>query len=240
MPLIRMHNVTVFSPYDPAQKRALIKNLSLSIYPGQHLLVTGPNGRGKTSLFKCMYGQHRPLMEGMIEWPYHQCSPAHGSPSSIPAMFLPQHPLTAPGSLLWQQIAYPGVERPPDATLQNLVLSVGLGDLLRRIHGNFDHSESDWSAVLSAGELQRLVFARLLLRKPKYAFLDEPASAMSDEEAEILFQLLQESGTTCLTISQDTPTMRRLHSFHLKLTPEGGHQLLMRNDDDDFPQNSLP
>lgn len=233
MPFISMHNVTVCAPSRRVQekKRVLIKDLSLSIYPGQHLLVTGPNGRGKTSLFKCMYGHDQPL-EGMIEWPCDESPPAHASASSsMPAMFLPQQPLTAPGNFLWQQIAYPGVDRPNDATMHSLLLSVGLGDLLIRVDGNFDISEPDWSAVLSAGELQRLVFARLLLRKPKFAFLDEPTSAMGDDDADNLIRLLQASGTTCLTISQDTSTMRSLHLLHLKLNREGGHELCTKDDD---------
>ena len=228
MPLILMHSVTVCAPCVRAKERVLIKDLSLSIYPVQHLLVTGPNGRGKTSLFKCMYGHDRPL-EGIIEWPCDQFPPAHSSASSMPAMFLPQQPLTAPGNLLWQQIAYPGVDRPNDATMHSLLLSVGLGDLLIRVEGNFNISEPDWSAVLSAGELQRLVFARLLLRRPKFAFLDEPTSAMGDDEAGNLIQLLQASGTTCLTISQDTSTMRSLHLLHLKLNREGGHELCTKD-----------
>jgi ABC-type molybdenum transport system ATPase subunit/photorepair protein PhrA len=48
-------------------------------------------------------------------------------------------------------------------------------------------AELHWVDVLSAGEQQRLAFARLLLNRPRYAFLDEATSAIDPENEELLY-----------------------------------------------------
>ena len=53
----------------------------------------------------------------------------------------------------------------------------------------------DWQDVLSLGEQQRLIFARLLLAKPRYAVLDEATSALDEKNEERLYKLLSESAS---------------------------------------------
>ena len=115
----------------------------------------------------------------------------HSSAGLHGTMFVPQRPLAAPGSALWQQLCYPGADcgsaasscgssdassssaiqldrqqqavRPPDAHLLSLLRRVGLGYLLERVGGSFE-APADWAAMLSPGELQRLTVARVLHR----------------------------------------------------------------------------
>ena len=51
-------------------------------------------------------------------------------------------------------------------------------------------SELHWVDVLSTGEQRRLAFARLLLNRPRYAFLDEAASALDPANEELLYAKL--------------------------------------------------
>ena len=72
-----------------------------------------------------------------------------------------------------------------------------LGHLIERLE-----QEQDWTRILSLGEQQRLAFARLLLQKPRVAFLDE-ASASMDEGLEFaMYQLLQSElpNTTIISV----------------------------------------
>ena len=86
-------------------------------------------------------------------------------------LFLPQRPYMVEGSLR-SQLLYPRLQRPikDDELLETL-------DLVQLAHlkdaADPLSVEADWSKVLSIGEQQRLSFARLLLLRPKYAFLDE-------------------------------------------------------------------
>jgi putative ATP-binding cassette transporter len=54
--------------------------------------------------------------------------------------------------------------------------------------------------VLSAGEQQRLAFARLLLNRPRYAFLDEATSALDPENEELLYVRLARMPTTVVSL----------------------------------------
>lgn len=152
---------------------------------GTILLVwhAGPNGCGKSTLIKALSGLH-PLAAGTAH--LLGAAAAEGG-----VLFIPQRPLAAPGSALWQQLCYPGgsgsdagssdggssdggsseqqgqqakaVQRAPDAELAVLLERVGLQYLLARVGGSFE-APADWAAMLSPGELQRLAVARVLHR----------------------------------------------------------------------------
>lgn len=149
-------------------------------------LPAGPNGCGKSTLVKALCGLHI-LSNGSL-----QMAPAAPGSAADAAgvMFVPQRPLAAPGSALWQQLCYPGDQssssgrgssssagqgavlraerRPPDAQLLSLLRRVGLEYLLQRVGGSFD-APADWGAMLSPGELQRLAVARVLRRCARWA-----------------------------------------------------------------------
>lgn len=87
-PEIIFQKVSIYTPIG----QPLLKNLSLSIAPGQNLLVTGPNGSGKSSLIRCLSGLWR-TFDGTIS-----------RPSSV--LFLPQKPYLPYGNLQ-DQVMYP-------------------------------------------------------------------------------------------------------------------------------------
>jgi vitamin B12/bleomycin/antimicrobial peptide transport system ATP-binding/permease protein len=70
--------------------------------------------------------------------------------------------------------------------------------------------------VLSLGEQQRLIFARLLLNQPTYAILDEATSALDVENEALLYEQLTASGITFLSVGH-RPTLNRYHATILTL-----------------------
>ncbi len=170
----------------PDYQRTLIQELSIKLTPGQGLLVKGPSGCGKSSLLRSIVGLwdagsgtiSRPPLENML--------------------FLPQRPYMVLGNLR-SQLLYPKVEMAvADEELRQILGQVNLPDLELR-HGGFD-TEQNWGEVLSLGEQQRLIFARLLLNKPGYAILDEATSALDPQNEQRLYQQLQASGMTFLSV----------------------------------------
>ncbi|EGV2763192.1 TPA: ATP-binding cassette domain-containing protein, partial [Escherichia coli] len=74
-----------------------------------------------------------------------------------------------------------------DKSLSEILHQVGLGKLAARIH---DHDR--WGDILSSGEKQRIALARLILRRPKWIFLDETTSHLEEQEAIRLLRLVRE------------------------------------------------
>ena len=194
----------------PNHQRRLIADLSLEIPAGEGLLVMGPSGCGKSSLLRAIAGLWDAGTGTIIR------------PEADQILFLPQRPYMVAGSLR-EQLLYPngslGVE---DSQLQQVLAQVNLADLAERF-GGFD-AEPDWTDLLSLGEQQRLTFARLLLNQPAYAILDEATSALDIENEAQLYQLLQASQTTFLSVGHRT-TLASYQQQILLLSPDQTWQL---------------
>jgi putative ATP-binding cassette transporter len=157
------------------QGTTLISNTSLAIKPHEDVLVTGPSGSGKSTLFRALAGIW-PYWKGRIRLP-----------KGAKLLFLPQKPYLPIGSLK-RAVSYPDDPANfPDEQVLEALDAVGLPELKDRL----DRSEN-WAQVLSGGEQQRLAFARALLYKPDWLFLDEATAALPDEDQDRLYRLLKE------------------------------------------------
>ncbi|MEM9472714.1 MAG: SbmA/BacA-like family transporter, partial [Pseudomonadota bacterium] len=165
--------------------RSIVSIDDLSIAAGERVWLRGPSGIGKTTLLRALAGI----------WPYGQGSI---SLPDQPMFFASQNPYLF-GDGIASALTYPDNNRPVDLDrLTSVLLQVGLQ---HRSHV----LEQDRVAALeglSEGEKQRLVFARILLAKPKWLILDEPTSALGpDAEAElfgVLRALLPKTTIICV------------------------------------------
>jgi putative ATP-binding cassette transporter len=78
----------------------------------------------------------------------------------------------------------------------------------------------DWTNILSLGEQQRVAFARLFLRKPRFAFLDEATSALDEANQERLYRLLKEEKIGCISVGHRT-TLIAFHERVIQLDRDG-------------------
>jgi putative ATP-binding cassette transporter len=155
--------------------RPLVANVNLSVSPGDTVLLEGGSGSGKSTLFRAIAGI----------WPFGRGEILRGPDARF--LFLPQKPYLPIGTLA-SVVSYPmpagGVE---DAILREALAVVGLPNLADRLDVS-----GHWALQLSPGEQQRIAFARALVQKPDWLFLDEATSAI-DEASELrLYALLRE------------------------------------------------
>lgn len=184
----------------------LIDKMSFKIEPGMHLMIAGPNGCGKSSLFRIL-GELWPATGGVIH-----------KPKADQIFYIPQRPYL-PNGTLRDQLIYPDTlaqfkaKGKTDEDLMTLLDDVRLGKLVKR-EGGWS-SDNDWNDVLSGGEKQRVAMARLLYHKPKYAILDECTSAVSIDVEQHLYDHMKSKDITLITISH-RPTVWAFHEWLLQ------------------------
>jgi len=107
----------------------------------------------------------------------------------------------------------------------DVLKQVSLGHLQDRLD-----QEQDWTRILSLGEQQRLAFARLLLHKPKVAFLDEATASMDEGLEDTMYRLLKERlpHTTVISVGHRS-TLQAFHQQQLMILGNGKWQFTDRN-----------
>ncbi|EDN08308.1 hypothetical protein HCAG_04818 [Histoplasma mississippiense (nom. inval.)] len=208
---VRLEHVPVVAPsLFPQGGDELIESLSFIVRSGEHLLISGPNGVGKSAIARIVAGLW-PVYRGLVS------RPRRFGEDGI--MFLPQRPYLSGGTLR-DQVIYPHSEMDmredgkSEADLLRVLNDVHLGYLPDR-EGGWD-CRKEWKDVLSGGEKQRMGMARLLYHEPRYAFIDEATSAVSSDVEGLLYEQAKQRGITLITISTRA-SLKKYHTFNLTL-----------------------
>jgi zinc/manganese transport system ATP-binding protein len=181
------------------QRRPAVHHLSGRFAPGSLTAVVGPNGAGKTTLLRAIAGLHRPD-GGRIEGAAGQVA-LLPQQSSLDRSF----PLTCLDAVLlglWAETgAFRAIPRAGRVRAEAALAAVGLVGFERRPVGS-----------LSAGQFQRVLFARLLLQDAPVILLDEPFNALDARTAAELLALVRRwhgEGRTVIAVLHDVDLVRR-------------------------------
>jgi zinc/manganese transport system ATP-binding protein len=181
--------------------RPAVEGVSLTLASGSLTAIAGPNGAGKSTLLKALTGQLTPEA-GRIDL---------GGLDRRALGYLPQQTeidrsfpicvaeMAAMG--LWQRLGpFRAIGRRQGAAVLQALATVGIADLADRP-----------IAALSGGQMQRLLFARLLLQDARLILLDEPFAAIDEATAAELIVVIRgwhEEGRTVLAVLHDLDAIR--------------------------------
>ncbi|MCJ1311636.1 hypothetical protein MMC25_005309 [Agyrium rufum] len=191
----------------------LVRKLNFSVKQGEHLLIVGPNGCGKSSLFRILGGLW-PIYGGKVR-----------KPPSKDIFYIPQRPYLSCGTLR-QQVTYPDDMRQmrdkgvTDDDLLSILRTVEIEHIVDRV-GGWD-AEEEWRDVLSGGLQQRFAMARLFYHAPKYAILDECTSSVTLEIEKKMYDNAKALGITLMTVSHRR-SLWRYHDMILQFDGQGGY-----------------
>ncbi|MCW8087199.1 ABC transporter ATP-binding protein/permease [Sabulicella glaciei] len=193
-----------------ANGTTVIQDATAEIHSGERVLIQGESGTGKSTLFRVIGGL----------WPWGAGEIV--TPPRETMMFMPQRPYLPLGTLK-ESLSYPaGPDKYPDEECHKALERVGLVRLPERLH-----DEERWDRVLSLGEQQRLAFARLLLHRPAWIFMDEATAALDERNQDAMMQMvLDELPESALVSIGHRPGLEAFHTRTLKLQKaEGGARL---------------
>jgi zinc/manganese transport system ATP-binding protein len=207
-PQLQFRDLTLGYDRHPA-----VHHLSGEVLPGSLLAVVGPNGAGKSTLFKGIVGALKPLA-GRVDL---------NGLSAQDVAYLPQaaeidrtfpisvYDLIAMG--LWRRTgAWGGFSKTDTVKIRDAMAAVGLTGFESRAIG-----------TLSGGQMQRMLFARLLLQDARLVVLDEPFNAIDAKTSADLIALVQSwhrEGRTILAALHDLDLVRATFPQTLLLARE--------------------
>jgi putative ATP-binding cassette transporter len=197
---VRLHDVTMSLP----DGTKLLEGVELLLTPGHSIVLVGRSGAGKTTLFRVLAGIW-PFGSGQVQIP----------PRSF---FLPQRPYVPLGTLR-HAITYPNaIGAFTRQEMVQVLRDVGLSQLCERLD-----DDENWPQRLSMGEQQRLGFARAILAKPDWVFLDEATASVDPEAEQELYQMLKQRLPKATLVSiAHRPSVAAFHERRLDMDRQVG------------------
>ena len=223
---ITLHDVTF--GYDPT--RPVLSDVTLEIPPGQHVVLVGPTGAGKSTLAKLMTRFYDPT-EGTVYIDGHDLRTLANTDLRRSVTMVPQEGFLFTGSIR-ENILFGR----PDATKDDVIAAcqrLGIHDFIMTLPNGYETLVSYRGSRLSAGEKQLISIARAFLADPPVLILDEATSSLdpaTEEQVELALRRLLE-GRTSVVIAHRLSTAehadRVLVVDHGRVVEDGHHDDLL-------------
>jgi sulfonate transport system ATP-binding protein len=180
--------------------RHVLKNIDLTVAPGEFVAIVGRSGCGKSTLLRLLAGLEKPS------------DPAHAGSAAIAGEAIGFEGAGPLGARLLTRIMFQDARLLPwKRVLDNVALGLPASE---RTHARevlalvgLEERAADWPAVLSGGQRQRVALARALVHRPRLLLLDEPLGALDAltriEMQQLIEDVWQRDGFTSILVTHD-------------------------------------
>jgi ATP-binding cassette subfamily B protein len=192
--------------YEPG--RPILKDVSLTVEPGQFIALVGPTGGGKTTLMSLIPRFYDPE-EGRVKIDGADVRSFKLRSLRDQISYVLQETYLFRATV-WENIAY----GKPSASRSEIVRAARLAnahEFITRLHEGYDTVIGERGETLSGGQRQRITIARAIIRDTPILLLDEPSSGLDAESEELVFEALARlmEGKTSVVIAHRLATVMR-------------------------------
>lgn len=173
--------------------KIVINDVNLEVLKGEHVLIRGKNGCGKSTLIKLLVGLYTDY-DGEIL--LNDSSLKNLDINSIRNLIavVPQKPFILNASIYDNlKIFAPNAD---EQKIEDVLIELNLYDIKDKIAG-------DNGALLSGGEKQKISFARVLLRETQIVIMDEPVNSLDLYSQQVTEKFIEQTSKTLIVISHD-------------------------------------
>ncbi|KAF8821495.1 putative ABC transporter B family member 2 [Cardiosporidium cionae] len=206
-PLLSFKNVSFSYPSNPSAM--ILNNISLDVYPGQHIAVVGPSGSGKTTLLRLALQFYEPesgdILMGNLNIKEYKRADLLSQISWVSQVtdLLP--------TSIRENIAYALPENSfTEKDIIEAATQANCHEFISRLPQGYDTHVGEHGNLLSGGQRQRIYIARALLRKPRVLLLDEATSALEPESEKYISEALRKvtENSSVLVVAHNMDTIK--------------------------------
>lgn len=172
------------------------QRINFRVEPGQHTLIIGGPGTGKSELLRAMAELWSTGSGTIVRPPLDRIT------------FVSPQPYLTPSTLRQLMTPHGATVASSNEELIEFLRALNLDELINRV-GGLD-KERDWDATLALAERQAIALARLLVLRPRFAVINEVTGILDGDTRRAYYQRLDEAGVTVVTLS----SRRILPEFH--------------------------
>ena len=186
-------------------ERPVLRDVSFSVSRGELVAIRGPSGCGKSTLLRLLAGAEQGT-SGDLYYDGRPCDdwPLSAVRQSIATVF--QDDVLISGSIA-QNIALFDAS-PDDARIHKAAELAAIDDIIESLPMRYDTRIGDLGSALSTGQVQRILFARALYRKPSILLLDEFTSGLDEDTEMRVLSSLARLRATRIVVSHSRAVLR--------------------------------